>query len=125
MRKTIWAVAIAAALALAGLNGGPAIAQTPAAKDATDKAGAKSDKATKAEERKAKAEERKAKREAAKKAGAEKKSKMSAARAAVRERQKQCGGEWREAKKSGKLEKGMTWPKFWSACNTRLKAKSG
>ena len=49
----------------------------------------------------------------------------SAARAAVRERQKQCGEEWREAKKAGKIEKNMTWPKYWSACNARLKAKAG
>lgn len=122
MTRMIWAAAIAAALALAGLNGGMAVAQAPAAKDATDKADTKSKKS---EERKAKAEERKTKREAAKKERAEKKTRISAARAAVRERQKQCGGEWREAKKGGKLEKGMTWPKFWSACNTRLKAKAG
>ncbi len=25
------------------------------------------------------------------------------------------------AKADGKLEKGMKWPKFWSACNKRLK----
>jgi hypothetical protein len=44
---------------------------------------------------------------------------------AARERQRQCGKEWRAAKKAGTIEKGMTWPKFWSACNKRLKAKSG
>jgi len=27
-----------------------------------------------------------------------------------------------EAKAAGKIEKGTTWPKFWSACNKRLKA---
>ena len=42
-------------------------------------------------------------------------------RAAMLERQKKCGAEWREAKAGGKVEKGMTWPKFWSACNKRLK----
>jgi hypothetical protein len=42
---------------------------------------------------------------------------------AARERQKKCGEEWRAAKTAGKLEKGATWPKFWSACNTRLKAQ--
>jgi hypothetical protein len=42
--------------------------------------------------------------------------------AAARERQKKCGVEWKEAKAAGKVEKGMTWPKFWSACNKRLKA---
>jgi hypothetical protein len=42
--------------------------------------------------------------------------------AAARERQKKCGAEWKEAKKAGKVEKGMTWPKYWSACNKRLKS---
>jgi len=42
-------------------------------------------------------------------------------RAAMLERQKKCGVEWREAKAGGKVEKGMTWPKFWSACYKRLK----
>jgi hypothetical protein len=45
----------------------------------------------------------------------------SGGRAAMLERQKKCGVEWREAKAGGKVEKGMTWPKIWSACNTRLK----
>ncbi len=53
------------------------------------------------------------------------KQKPSAARISARERQKQCGAEWREAKAAGKIEKGMKWPKYWSACNKRLKAKSG
>jgi hypothetical protein len=39
----------------------------------------------------------------------------------ARERQKKCGAEWREAKAKGTLEKGITWPKYWSACNKRLK----
>jgi len=42
--------------------------------------------------------------------------------AAARERQKKCGAEWKEAKKEKKVEKGMTWPKYWSACNKRLKS---
>jgi hypothetical protein len=42
---------------------------------------------------------------------------------AARERQKQCGVEWKEAKAAG-TTKGTTWPKFWSACNKRLKEKS-
>lgn len=42
---------------------------------------------------------------------------------AARERQKQCGVEWKEAKAAGKT-KGTTWPKFWSACNKRLKEKN-
>lgn len=45
----------------------------------------------------------------------------SAGQMAMRERQKKCGAEWKEAKAAGKVEKGQTWPKFWSACNKRLK----
>jgi len=41
---------------------------------------------------------------------------------AARERLKKCGAEWKEAKAAGKIEKGMKWPKYWSACNKRLKA---
>ena len=114
MGRIILAATVAAALAFAGLQGEPALAQTPPAKEATDKDASKAKKA----------EERKAKRAEAKKARAEKKEKASAARAAVRDRQKQCGAEWREARKAGTVEKTMTWPKFWSACNTRLKAKA-
>jgi hypothetical protein len=40
---------------------------------------------------------------------------------AARERLKKCGAEWKEAKAAGKVEKGMKWPKYWSACNKRLK----
>ena len=54
-----------------------------------------------------------------------KKRELTKGQKAARERQRQCGQEWKEAKAAGKVEKGMTWPKFWSACNTRLKAKSG
>jgi hypothetical protein len=46
----------------------------------------------------------------------------TAGQLAARARQKQCGAEWRAAKKAGKIEKGMTWPKYWSACNKRLRA---
>ena len=46
----------------------------------------------------------------------------SAGQQAMHERQKKCGSEWRAAKKAGKIEKGMTWPKYWSACNKRLKS---
>jgi hypothetical protein len=49
-------------------------------------------------------------------------SQPSAARAAVGERRKKCGIEWKEAKAAGKIEKGQRWPQFWSACNKRLKA---
>jgi hypothetical protein len=41
---------------------------------------------------------------------------------AAHERQKKCAAEWKEAKAAGKIEKAMTWPKYWSACNKRLKA---
>jgi len=57
---------------------------------------------------------------------AEKNAKMkkepSAGQLATRERQKKCGAEWKGAKASNKIEKGTTWPKFWSACNKRLKS---
>src|SRR5450759_2503596 len=45
----------------------------------------------------------------------------SAGLVAARERQKKCGAEWKDAKAAGKIEKGMKWPKYWSACNKRLK----
>lgn len=48
----------------------------------------------------------------------------SAGQIAMRERQKKCAAEWKQAKADGKLEKGMKWPKFWSACNKRLKGAS-
>ena len=41
---------------------------------------------------------------------------------AARDRQKKCGEEWKAAKAAGKVEKGMKWPQYWSACNKRLKA---
>ena len=56
-----------------------------------------------------------------KKEGASTRS-TSAATTAMRARQKQCGTEWKAAKKAGKIESGMKWPKYWSACNKRLKA---
>jgi hypothetical protein len=48
---------------------------------------------------------------------------LSAGQLAARERQKKCAAEWKVAKAGGKTE-GQTWPKFWSACNTRLKAQA-
>ena len=53
-----------------------------------------------------------------------KKRELTAGQKSARERQRQCGQEWREAKKAGKIEKGTTWPKYWSACNARLKGKA-
>ena len=47
---------------------------------------------------------------------------LSPGQIAARERQKKCAALWKEEKAAGKIEKGQTWPKYWSACNTRLKA---
>jgi len=66
----------------------------------------------------------KAEKGKATKAAKKKKRELTAGQKSARERQRQCGQEWREAKKAGKIEKGQTWPKFWSACNTRLKGKA-
>lgn len=44
---------------------------------------------------------------------------------ATRERLKKCGAEWKAAKAAGKIEPGMKWPQYWSACNKRLKAAGG
>jgi Ni/Co efflux regulator RcnB len=46
---------------------------------------------------------------------------QSTAQHAMHDRQKKCGAEWKATKKAGKIEKGMTWPKYWSECNKRLK----
>ena len=107
-------------LTFTALPGGSTFAQTPAA---TQTPKAETD-AAKAETAKNKSEERKAKRAEARKLKAEKKATASAGRRAMHERQKQCGAEWKEARAAGKVEKTMTWPKYWSACNTRLKAKA-
>ena len=50
------------------------------------------------------------------------KKEPSAGQVAARERQKKCAAEWKDAKAGGKVEKDATWPKYWSACNKRLKA---
>jgi hypothetical protein len=43
-------------------------------------------------------------------------------KAAVQSRQKKCAAEWKEKKAElVKADKKLTWPKFWSACNKRLK----
>ena len=55
---------------------------------------------------------------------AKSKKEPSTGQLAARERQKKCAAEWKEAKAADKVEKGTTWPKFWSACNKRLKAAS-
>jgi hypothetical protein len=51
------------------------------------------------------------------------KKEPSAGQLAAREQQKKCAVEWKEAKAANKVE-GTTWPKFWSACNKRLKSAS-
>jgi hypothetical protein len=48
------------------------------------------------------------------------KKEPTAAQMAARERMSKCSAEWKEAKMSGKVEPGMKWPKFWSACNARM-----
>ncbi len=49
------------------------------------------------------------------------KRKMTPGQIAAKERQKACAGEWKKDKAAGKTA-GQTWPKYWSACNKRLKA---
>ncbi len=45
----------------------------------------------------------------------------SAAMAAMHDRQRKCGQMWSADKAAGKIPAGQTWPKYWSACNTKLK----
>jgi competence protein ComEA len=42
---------------------------------------------------------------------------------AARKRIKMCGAQWRAAKADNKIPAGMTWPQFWSRCNTALKSR--
>ena len=44
-------------------------------------------------------------------------------RQAMIARERACGKEWREAKAAGQIEKGQTWPKYWSECDKRMKEK--
>ena len=44
-------------------------------------------------------------------------------RQAMYARERACGKEWREEKAAGRIEKGQTWPKYWSACDKRMKEK--
>ena len=41
---------------------------------------------------------------------------------AFRQRISECGDQWQKAKATNKTG-GKTWPQYWSACNTRLKAE--
>ena len=48
---------------------------------------------------------------------------VSGGMAAMHVRQKQCGAEWRAQKAALVAQTpGLTWPRYWSQCNTRLKA---
>ena len=57
-------------------------------------------------------------------AKAEKKAKAKEGRKAAHDRQKQCGTEWKDLRAAGKAAPTMTWPKFYSECNKRLKDKA-
>ena len=48
---------------------------------------------------------------------------VSEGRAAEIARQRACGAEWKADKAAGKIQAGMKWPQYWSACNTRKKAQ--
>jgi len=50
------------------------------------------------------------------------KKEQSPGQVAAHERQKKCAAEWKEQKAANKIDKGTTWPKYWSACNKRFKA---
>lgn len=41
--------------------------------------------------------------------------------AAMHERERQCGAQWKAAKAAGKVPAGQSWPQYWGQCNTRLK----
>ncbi len=47
---------------------------------------------------------------------------LSPGQVAFRARISECGEQWQQAKASNKTG-GKTWPQYWSACNTRLKAE--
>ena len=96
MKKTVFTAVVAAALLAA-----PLMLMQSALAQTTQAAPAKPAKAAKA------------------------KKAPTAGQLAARERQKTCGAEWKAAKAAGKVDKGMTWPKYWSACNKRLKAAAG
>lgn len=89
---------LSAAVLAAGLIASPVLMQSAAAQTSAAKPEAKTD------------------------AKAKPKKPPTAGQLAARERAKKCGAEWKAAKAAGKTEKGETWPKYWSACNKRLKA---
>ena len=65
-----------------------------------------------------------ANRRSRKRAETRSKKEPTAGQMVARERQKKCAGEWKSAKTAGTVASGMKWPKFWSACNARLKGNS-
>jgi DNA uptake protein ComE-like DNA-binding protein len=42
---------------------------------------------------------------------------------AAQKRIRMCGAKWRAARADDKIPSGMTWPQYWSQCNTALKAR--
>jgi hypothetical protein len=38
---------------------------------------------------------------------------------------KACGAQWQSAKAANSVPAGQTWPQFWSACDTKMKAANG
>ena len=114
MRRNLWAAVLAAALLAAPL---PALMHNAQAETAPAKPDTKATEATKATKG---TKAKKAKGTKAKKAKTKKPP--TAGQIAAHKRAKECGAEWRAAKKAGKIEKDMTWPKYWSACNKRLRA---
>jgi hypothetical protein len=49
--------------------------------------------------------------------------KATGGREAMIARERACGKDWKADKAAGKIPQGMTWPKYWSECNTRKKAE--
>lgn len=95
--KTRMSIAVAAIAVVAGLaSAGPAAAQTAATTSTT----------------------------AAATTTAKPKRAPTPGQIAARERMKKCAAEWKATKAAGKVEKGMKWPQYWSACNKRLKGAS-
>ena len=50
-------------------------------------------------------------------------AKPSPGREAMIARERACGAEWKADKAAGKIQEGMKWPQYWSACNNRKKAE--
>ena len=48
---------------------------------------------------------------------------MSSKRQAMIARERACAADWKADKAAGKIEAGMKWPQYWSACNKRKKAE--